>query len=94
MCGLKWTDIDFENRIIHIRRNVAYDTNNATFIAGEWKTRSGQRDLPMTQTVYELLLAMKCIQSGRNQKIISFEFADCVFLNCNGKLLPDSNCDK
>lgn len=91
--GLKWSDIDFENRIIHIRRNVTYDSNNTKFIVGELKTDSGQRDIPMTQIVYDLLLTMKCRQAGRKQRVISFEFSDHVFLNCNGKLLPNSNYD-
>lgn len=92
--GLKWNDIDFQNHIIHIRRNVTHDSNNNRFITGELKTSSGQRDIPMTQTAYDLLTAMKCRQASRKQKVISFEFADHVFLNRNGKLLPNSNYDR
>lgn len=92
--GLKWDDVDFQNRIIHIRRNVTHDSNNNRFITGELKTSSGQRDIPMTQTAYELLMAMKHQQASRKQKVISFEFADHVFLNRNGKLLPNSNYDR
>ena len=92
--GLKWGDVDFQNRIIHIRRNVTHDSNNNRFITGELKTSSGQRDIPMTKTAYDLLMSMKCRQSSHRQKVISFEFADHVFLNRNGKLLPNSNYDR
>lgn len=92
--GLKWDDIDFQNRIIHIRRNVTHDSNNNRFITGGLKTNSGQRDIPMTQTAYDLLIAMKCKQASMKQKVISFEFADHVFLNRNGKLLPNSNYNR
>lgn len=92
--GLKWDDIDFQNRIIHIRRNVTHDSNNNRFITGGLKTNSGQRDIPMTQTAYDLLIAMKCKQASVKQKVISFEFADHVFLNRNGKLLPNSNYNR
>ena len=92
--GLKWDDIDFKNRIIHIRRNVTHDSNNNKFIIGELKTSSGQRDIPMTQTAYDLLTAMKRRQMSYKQKVISFEFADHIFLNRNGKLLPNSNYDR
>lgn len=92
--GLKWDDIDFQNRIIHIRRNVTYDSNNSRFITGELKTSSGQRDIPMTKTVYEVLMELKHQKEKRKQKVVSFEFADHVFLNCNGKLLPNSNYDR
>jgi len=92
--GLKWDDIDFQNRIIHIRRNVTHDSNNNRFITGELKTSSGQRDIPMTKTVYNLLMDIKRQQADRKQKVISFEFADHAFLNRNGKLLTNSNYDR
>ncbi len=92
--GLKWNDIDFQNRIIHIRRNVTHDSNNSRFITGELKTSSGQRDIPMTNTAYEVLMELKNQKEKRKQKVISFEFADHVFLNRNGKLLPNSNYDR
>lgn len=92
--GLKWNDIDFQNRIIHIRRNVTHDSNNSRFIIGELKTSSGQRDIPMTKTAYEVLMELKNQKEKRKQKVISFEFADHVFLNRNGKLLPNSNYDR
>ncbi len=92
--GLKWDDIDFQNRMIHIRRNVTHDSNNNRFITGELKTSSGLRDIKMTDTAYDLLIAMKCRQESRKQKVISFEFADHVFLNRNGRLLTNSNYDR
>ncbi len=92
--GLKWDDIDFQNRIIHIRRNVTYDSSNNRFVTGELKTHSGQRDIPMTQTAYELLVRIKRRQEKQKYKVISFEFADHVFLNRNCKLLPNSNYDR
>lgn len=91
--GLKWDDIDFQNRIIHIRRNVIHNSANNRFITGELKTSSGQRDIPMTQTAYGLLVGMKHRQTSRQQKVISFEFSDHVFLNRNGRLSPNSNYD-
>lgn len=92
--GLRWNDIDFQNRIVHIRRNVTHDTRNNKFIIGALKTSSGKRDIPMTKTVYDLLMDTKHQQESKKQKVISFEFSDHVFLNRNGKLLPNSNYDK
>lgn len=90
--GLKWDDIDFKNRVIHIRRNVTYDSILNKFILGELKTKSGYRDIPMTQTVYDLLMDIKNQQSSK-RKILSFEFADHVFLNSNGNLTANSGYD-
>lgn len=92
--GLKWSDIDFQNRTIHIRRNITHDSNNNRFIVGELKTSSGQRDIPMTQTVYDLLIEIKCKQASRKYKVIRFEFVDNIFLNRNGKLITNSNYDR
>ena len=58
------------------------------------KTSSGQRDIPMTQTAYDLLMGIKRQQAVKKNRIIQFEFADHVFLNRNGKLLPNSNYDR
>lgn len=92
--GLKWSDVDFEGRIIHIRRNVTHDSTNNRFVTGELKTNSGLRDVPMTQTAYNLLMDIKKQQAAKKNKVIQFEFADHIFLNRNNKLLPNSNYDR
>ena len=92
--GLQWDDMDFKDRIIHIRRNVTHDSNNSRFITGELKTSSGERDIPMTQKAYDLLMSIKRNKEGQRQKVISFEFANHVFLNHNGNLIPNSNYDR
>ena len=48
----------------------------------------------MTQTAYDLLMGIKRQQAVKKNRIIQFEFADHVFLNRNGKLLPNSNYDR
>lgn len=92
--GLRWEDIDFSNRSIHIRRNVTHDSSSGKFIVGELKTNSGMRDIPMTQTVYDILMKIKNQQTQHQRKVLSFEFADHIFLNRNGNLLSNSNYDK
>lgn len=57
--GLRWEDIDFINRIIHIRRNATYDSHTVNFIVGELKTHSGLRDIPMTHTAHMILANIK-----------------------------------
>lgn len=48
----------------------------------------------MTQTAYDLLMDIKRQQTVKKNRVIQFEFADHVFLNHNGKLLPNSNYDR
>lgn len=92
--GLKWCDVDFENRIIHIRRNTTYDSHNGEFITGELKTITSQRDIPLTQTAYDILIHMKHMQEIKKRKIVLLEFADHIFLNRNGRLICNADYDK
>lgn len=55
--GLKWSDIDFDNRIIHIRRNATrLDGEN---IISTTKTKNGIRDVCIVQNLYDFLYAYK-----------------------------------
>ncbi len=92
--GLKWSDLDFQNRMIHIRRNVTHDSNRNRFVTGELKTSAGQRDIPMTQTAYDLLMEIKCRPASYKQEHVFPEFTEHVFLNRNGRLIPNSNYDQ
>lgn len=100
--GLKWGDIDFQNRVIHVRRNTDYNLNEKKFASGELKTNSGKRDIPITDTAYDALITMKERNERRNQKIVSIEFSDNIFLNSNGNFNRSSDycrclksiCDK
>lgn len=46
--GLKWSDIDLMNGILHIRRNVVHPTRN-TPIVGDTKTQLSKRDIAIAQ---------------------------------------------
>ena len=48
----------------------------------------------MTQTVFDLLLEIKSLQAERKNKVIHLEFSDHIFLNRNGRLIPNSNYDR
>jgi integrase len=54
--GISWSDIDTNNKVIHIRRQVEYVNNNYEY--AELKTKAGRRDLPivgMAQVVLDNL---------------------------------------
>ncbi|MCB1996561.1 MAG: site-specific integrase [Burkholderiaceae bacterium] len=74
--GLKWKYVDFEKRLILIRE---------TFVLGEdeyTKTDSSQRDIQMTQVVFEALQA---------QHAATAKLSDYVFCNKEGKPLDNDN---
>ena len=52
--GLQWGDVDFDNRIIRIERNVTYTTTSGITV-GLPKTHAGIREIPITDGVLHLL---------------------------------------
>lgn len=62
VCGLKWGNIDFKQKTISIDSTIyrIYEKNDnegsSRVIVGSPKTDSSKRVLPMTRTIYELLL--------------------------------------
>ncbi len=74
--GLKWKYVDFDKRLILVRE---------TFVLGEdeyTKTDSSQRDIQMTQVVYEAL---------RTQHAATAHLGDYVFCNRQGKPIDNDN---
>ena len=74
--GLKWKYIDFEKRIIKVR-----ETHNDRGVVGYTKNDASQRDIKMSEPVYNALLAM---QKRTNH-------CPYVFANYVGKPINQSN---
>jgi integrase len=62
--GLQWGDIDFDNRIIRIERNVTYTTMNGISV-GLPKTNAGIREIPITEGVLLLLTDYKASEAQK-----------------------------
>ena len=93
-CALQWSDIDFENNVIHITKNlelVNYDEKNKRgkfkFVLNETpKTSYSTRDIPMTERCRAAFLEQKAILELRNIKC-NFTikgYNDFVFMTRNG----------
>lgn len=54
LCGLTIKDLDFENRIIHINKQLQRK-KNMEYMVSTLKTKNSYRDLPMTDIVYRAL---------------------------------------
>jgi len=46
ICGLMWSDIDFQNRVIHVRHNAILK-DGITTVSEDLKTTSAARDIPI-----------------------------------------------
>lgn len=58
--GIRWDDIDLEERLIHINHNLSYyprhdNSYKCEFRVGEPKTAAGYRYIPMMDPVYQVL---------------------------------------
>jgi len=52
MAGLKWSDVDFDNGCIHVRRNRLHQSNKG-YYEKEPKTRTSIRDIPLPQELLD-----------------------------------------
>lgn len=91
MMGLKWEDLDFKNRKIHIKRTMDFRYGDQEFRIGETKSKSGYRTIPMTQKAYDILKAKEKERSTR--KVCDLRYKDFVFLNENGVPVKNSAYD-
>lgn len=57
--GLRWEDIDLENNVICVRRNVTYPGGRNRPNVGTPKTKSGERTVPIFQKLLDYLLPLK-----------------------------------
>ena len=54
MCGIRWDDIDFEKKIVHIRRNRLYCSSIGVYEKVP-KTKTSIRDIPLPDILIEVL---------------------------------------
>ncbi len=74
--GIRWSDIDFDNNIIYIRRNVVFKNNRA--VENDFlKTKAGLRAVPLLSPLRVVLEAQK--------RISAF-----VFPNADGELMSET----
>jgi integrase len=74
--GLKWKYVDFERRMILVRESIVLGEED------DLKTDSSQRDIQMTQIVYEALT----VQNARTGKLSAY-----VFCNQAGNPIDNKN---
>lgn len=75
ICGLKWSDIDFETRLIHVQRTVMRVTDEnalekrTVVVEDHPKTAESNRFIPMTNHLCTYLLQLK--ESNRSNYIVN-----------------------
>ena len=86
--GLRWQDLDFENRTISINHNFVHrrvDEEGGTIHINTPKTEAGNRTIPMIEPVYEAFLEEYQIQSITGFCTQEVEgYSGFVFASSNG----------
>ena len=91
LIALKWEDIDMANRVIHIRRSMEYRYSVGEWRIGEPKSKSGYRDVPLTEEAITILNNQK--EKLKQIKVINMQFKDFVFLCRKGEPTKNSAYD-
>lgn len=91
LIGLKWSDIDFENRTMKIERTMEYRYKVGEWRVGPPKSKSGYRTIPLTD---EAILILENQRSkNKSLKLVPMEWKDIVFLCRKEKPVKNSTYD-
>lgn len=84
LCGLTLSDIDFEKRLINVNHQLLRNTKSCSkrYVEAP-KTKSGIRQIPMSEDVYQAFLRIKI--SIQHKKDISIDgYKDFLFVSSTG----------
>lgn len=91
LVALKWSDIDFENKILKVTRTMEYRYSYQEWVSGPPKSQSGYREIPLTDEAIRLLKMQK--EKNKKIKLINIEFAEYIFLHRGGEPVKNSTYD-
>ena len=91
LIGLRWSDIDFENKTMKIERTMEYRYKVGEWRIGPPKSKSGYRTIPLTDEAIRILKNQRAKNS--ELKVIPIEWSDTVFLCRNGTPVKNSTYD-
>lgn len=85
--GLKWSDIDYEKNVIHIRRTLLESKVKGGFYFGDPKSKSSIRDIPLTEECKKVLNEQKIKQAKMKLRAKTWEseWDGLVFTTIHGR---------
>lgn len=89
---LKWSDIDFEKEVFHVARTIDYRTQNGEWEIRKPKSKSGIRNIPLSQEAIGILKNQR--QKIQSLNVIPIEYHDFIFLSKNGNPIKNSTYNK
>ncbi len=90
--GLRWEDVDFEDQIIRVRKQLQF--TDGQFVLSQPKSASGRRNLPLTDTLPFLTDQRENQALWKSTAEHYDNRLDLVFTTPEGKPLHQKNVDK
>ena len=91
MVGLRWSDIDFEAKVLHVNQTMEYRYKVGEWRVGPPKSQSGYRSVPLTDEAIDILRRQKI--KNAMCKVVPLEWNDYVFLCRKGTPVKNSAYD-
>lgn len=91
LVGLKWSDIDFDKKVLTISRSMEFRHSTQVWRVGEPKSASGYRTIPLTEEAIRILKDQK--NKNSRIKVIPMEWSEYVFLCRKGSPIKNSTYD-
>ena len=85
VCALYQTDIDTKNGFIHVRKTVTKSEAGAVIIGDNTKTKSGNRDIPLTSDIKAIIKD----QEELNRMIFGFGWNGLLFKSIEGDIMRE-----
>ncbi|MBS4535182.1 site-specific integrase [Clostridium sp. D2Q-14] len=93
LLGLKWSDIDFKKKILHIRRNLVMD-EDSNLVIKDPKNETSKRDLPLSDRAIELFKKQRKENLEMQLYIEDYKESEYVFVEPNGDRMNPNNFSK
>lgn len=91
-CGaLEWKDIDWKNRVIHIRRSMTLTQEGKIVLGTSTKTQKSKRDIPMNGRIFRILQEQRNLYISIHGNV--FRLEDPVFPSQSGGRTSAQNYD-
>lgn len=91
MIGLRWSDVDFDKRLLTIERSTEFRYSTQEWRTGKPKSKSGYRTIPLTDEAISILKLQKIKNS--TFPLIHYEWRDTIFLCKKGTPVKNSTYD-
>lgn len=91
LVGLKWSDIDFDKKILSVNRSMEYRYSTKVWRVGEPKSSCGYRTIPLTDEAIRILKDQK--RKNSKIKVPQMEWSEIVFLCRKGTPVKNSTYD-